>query len=126
VFDCECQSCDDCDCPSTSLIICKGDDIDFSRNNPIYLRILSKVDLTGLKLHFHFFDYCKIVDEIPSDGKIPMVFTADDTSEFPLGKNYASVWLEDETGKRRSVTKKIIIDVTTDPEVAYPTVVVVL
>lgn len=103
----------------TYLVLFKGDDSDFIGNQNIVLNLETDLDLTGCKAHFKFLDFAQDFTEIPEDKQLELVFPKAQTAKFPLGAMDAELWLEDSTGKRRTVSNRIHIVVTNSVPEAY-------
>ena len=101
------------------IVLFKGDDSDFVGNQQILLKLETELDLTGCKAHFRFLDFKQDFDEIPADKTLKLVFPKAQTAKFPLGAMDAELWLEDSTGKRRTVANRIHVVVTNSVKQAY-------
>ena len=106
-------------CKHQYLVLFKGDDSDFTGNQKIILKLETELDLTGCKAHFRFLDFKQDFNEIPADKTLELVFPKASTSNFPTGAMDAELWLEDSTGKRRTVANRIHIVVTLSVDAAY-------
>ena len=103
----------------TYLVIFKGDDTNFPGNQEIEIVIDTEMDLTGLKAHFRFMDFTQDFNEIPENKKLSIVIPHDKTSAFPIGASDATLFLEDQSGKIRTVSNRIHIVVTNSVHEAY-------
>ena len=101
------------------IVLFRGDDSDFVGNQQILLKLETELDLTGCKAHFRFLDFKQDFDEIPADKTLELVFQKAQTAKFPLGAMDAELWLEDSTGKRRTVANRIHVVVTNSVKQAY-------
>lgn len=106
-------------CKHQYLVLFKGDDSDFTGNQKILLKLETELDLAGCKAHFRFLDFKQDFNEIPADKTLELVFPKASTSNFPTGAMDAELWLEDSTGKRRTVANRIHIVVTLSVDAAY-------
>ena len=101
------------------IVLFRGDDSDFVGNQQIFLKLETELDLTECKAHFRFLDFKQDFDEIPADKTLELVFPKASTANFPIGAMDAELWLEDSTGKRRTVANRIHVVVTNSVKQAY-------
>lgn len=107
-------------CEHKYIVLFRGDDSDFTGNQEIIVELMSKnFDFTGCKAHFSFLDFKQDFAEIPTDRKLRIAFSSQETKKFPLGAADAKVWLEDANGKIRTVANRIHVVVTQSVKEAY-------
>lgn len=104
---------------SPKIVIFKGDDTNFPGNGVIYFELDSEMSFEGLSAHFEFLGVKRTWDEIPSDKKLAISFTNEETSGFPNGAACAELWLENSEGKKRTIANNIEIVTTSNVDLAY-------
>ena len=106
-----------CDCKYITLY--KGDDSDFEYNQKVAIVISTGLDLAGCSAHFSLFGFQQDFPEIPEDKTLFLTFPASETAKFPLGWAKGSLWLTDQSGRRRTVSCSILFHVTNIVSEAY-------
>lgn len=106
--------------PQISIVA--GDDTGVMGINPITVSFKTELDLEGCAIIFSFLGFTKKFENLQKDehGVVTMTIymSAEQTSEFPLGFQYASIIIEDSQGKRFTLTDDILVLVTDDTEEA--------
>jgi hypothetical protein len=108
---------DNC-CPF--LIIFRGDDTDHELNKSIrFVMTDSGYNLDGMTLHFSFLGIDKTFTDFDPERSCELVFTSEETKQFPVGINYATLYLIDAKGKKHTLTNTLPVKVTLNAEEAY-------
>lgn len=99
-----------------------GDDTGVMGLNPITIGLKTELDIEGCTFVFSFLGFEQRFTDLQKDdeGVVHMTvnMTAQQTAKFPLGLQYATVWIEDEEGKRFTLTDDILVLVTIDADEA--------
>lgn len=101
------------------IVLFSGDDSNFVGNQTIFIGLDTEIDITGCKAHIKYIGKTFTWDTIPSDHRLELVFSAEETKNMPLGDWNAELWLEDAQGRRRTVDNQIRIRVTKSVDDAY-------
>lgn len=102
-----------------SIILFRGDDTDFRNNENIIIEIDTELSLEGYKAYFEFLGYVQEFETIPDDKKLHLVFPREKTEKFPFCLSYGKLWIENADGKRRTISNRIYVCVTSSTELAY-------
>lgn len=95
------------------ITIHRGDDTDFTGNQEIVISIDTDIDLTGYTAKFRFLDFTKsFTSEEVVTKELSITIGAEDTKKFPLGEQFATLWLYDENGKIKTLCNRIPVVVT--------------
>ena len=93
------------------IAIYRGEDTCFAGAEPIIVKIDTELDLTGYTADLLFGSIVKHFEtEDVASKKLPLSFTAEETSTLFPGKGFAVVKVYDTEG-RVSIMKKFVIDV---------------
>lgn len=102
------------------LIIFRGDDTNHELNKPIrFVMTDSGYSLDGMTLHFSFLDIDKTFTDFDSERSCELVFTAEETKLFPVGINFATLYLIDAKEKKHTLTNRLPVKVTLNAEEVY-------
>jgi hypothetical protein len=98
-------------CQNKKLItLIKTDDTDFAGRNFIRVNVKSEFDLTDYKLGFVLCGVLKEFSDLQED--IVINYSQVETEQFSLGINYATIYLEDADGRKKTLTNRIPVKVT--------------
>jgi hypothetical protein len=97
------------------ITIVHGDDTNALGYNTIPCTINTTLNLTGATVVFEFLDFKQEFTEVVTGEKFDIVIPKSATSEFPLGKQFASLYVIDSEGRRRTFNNMIPINVTLCP-----------
>lgn len=106
------------DCVIDYLVLFRGDDSDFALNQNIWIQLDTDVDITGCRLFFQMMGITKELT-LDEDKASKLIFSADETKLMPIGAFDASMFLLDENNKRRTLSNKLAVKVTTNVAEAY-------
>lgn len=102
------------------LIIFRGDDTNHELNKSIrFVMTDSGYNLDGMTLHFSFLGVDKEFSNFDPERSCELVFTAEETKQFPVGISYATLYLIDAGGKKHTLTTTLPVKVTLNAEEAY-------
>jgi hypothetical protein len=102
------------------LIIFRGDDTDHELNKSIrFVMTDSGYSLDGMTLHFSFLGIDKTFTDFDPERSCELVFTSEETKQFPVGINYATLYLIDTKEKKHTLTNRLPVKVTLNAEEAY-------
>jgi hypothetical protein len=106
------------DCDIQYLVLFRGDDSNFELNQRLYVEVETDVDISGCSL---FFSMMGITKELALDekGLAEISFSSDETKSMPIGMFDASMYLVDKDGRRRTLSNKLAVKVTTNVAEAY-------
>ena len=108
----------DNDCDIQYLVLFRGDDSNFELNQKLYVSVETEVDISGCSL---FFSMMGVTKELSLDekGLAQISFSSDETKNMPIGIFDASMYLVDKDGRRRTLSNKLAVKVTTNVAEAY-------
>lgn len=109
--------------PKPQVVIKHGDSSDAIGLSPITITLKTELDLTGCTLTFSFLGFSQTFSTFTKDddGNIVLTInmTSEQTSQFPLGFQKASVSISDGNDNIRTLIDNILVLVTDSAEVAY-------
>lgn len=85
----------------------RGDDSDALGYQTITATIQTEVDLSGCSAHFVFLDFEQVFTEIPEDKRLTIVIPASQSRKFPVGIQFATVYIVDNEGKKRTFSTNV-------------------
>jgi hypothetical protein len=97
------------------ITIVHGDDTNALGYNTIPCTVNSSLNLTGATIVFEFLDFKQEFTGIVSGEQFSIVIPHEYTSQFPLGRQFASLYAIDSDGRRRTFNNMIPIKVTLCP-----------
>lgn len=105
------------ECPKADgyITIVRGDDTNALGYNTIPCTVNTTLDLTGATVVFQFLDFKQEFTGVVSGQVFNIVIPASSTKEFPVGVQYASLYVIDAEGKRRTFNNMIPVCVTLCP-----------
>lgn len=92
-----------------------GDDTNALGYNTIPCTVNTTLNLTGATVVFEFLDFKQEFTDVVSGKKFDIVIPHDATSQFPLGRQFASLYVIDPEGRRRTFNNMIPVKVTLCP-----------
>lgn len=102
--------------PKTNYItIVRGDSTDALGYNTIPCTINTTLDLTGATVVFSFLDFEQEFTDVVSGEHFNIVIPWEETKKFPVGMQFASLYVIDAEGRRRTFNNMIPIKVTLCP-----------
>lgn len=106
------------DCDIQYLVLFRGDDSNFELNQKLYVSVETEVDISGCSLFFSMMGVTKEL-VLNKDGLAEISFSSDETKGMPIGIFDASMYLIDKDGRRRTLSNKLAVKVTTNVAEAY-------
>lgn len=101
------------------IVLFKGDSTNFQNAQHIDVVIETDLPLNGCSAHFEFLDFSQNWKPVPEDKILKLTIPMEVTRRFPLGMNFATVYLNDAAGRRRTLTNTIPVHVTNNVDMAY-------
>lgn len=101
------------------IVLFKGDSTNFQNAQHVEVVIDTDIPLDGCSAHFEFLDFSQNWKPIPADKTLKLTISMEVTKRFPLGMNFATVYLQDSAGRRRTLTNTIPVHVTNNVDMAY-------
>jgi hypothetical protein len=102
--------------PKTNYItIVRGDSTDALGYNTIPCTVNTTLDLTGATVVFSFLDFKQVFTNVVSGEPFNIVIPWEETKKFPVGVQFASLYVIDEEGRRRTFNNMIPVKVTLCP-----------
>lgn len=95
----------DC-CNTNAITLVRGNDTDFNGQHLLTLYITGILDLSDLTASFTLVDVEKTFDDLTS-GVIVIDYSAQETSEFPIGIIYGDLKVESKSGKISTIENRI-------------------
>lgn len=106
------------DCDIQYLVLFRGDDSNFELNQKLYVAVETEVDISGCSLFFSMMGVTKELI-LNKDGLAEISFSSEETKYMPIGIFDASMYLIDKDGRRRTLSNKLAVKVTTNVAEAY-------
>lgn len=97
------------------IVVVKGDDTNALGYNTIPCTVNTTLDLTGCKVYFKFLDFIQEFENVVSGEVFNIVIPSSETSKFPLGKQFASLYVIDAEGRKRTFNNMIPVCVRLTP-----------
>lgn len=97
------------------IVVVKGDDTNALGYNTIPCIVNTTLDLTGATVVFKFLDFKQEFTDVVSGESFNIVIPSSETSKFPLGVQYASLYVIDSEGRKRTFNNMIPVCVRLTP-----------
>lgn len=104
--------------PIDCLVLFRGDDSNFALNQSITIQLDIDADISNCTVHFAFLGFDKIL-ELDDEMCAKLVFKSEETKVMPPGIFDAVIYLIDADGRRRTVSNRLAIKVTSNVAEAY-------
>lgn len=102
--------------PKTNYItIVRGDSTNALGYNTIPCTINTTLDITGATVVFSFLDFEQEFTDVVSGEPFNIVIPWEETKKFPVGVQFASLYVIDSEGRRRTFNNMIPVKVTLCP-----------